>query len=61
MKMCVEELESTVDQRVLRWFEHVGCEDVYLMAIRLLMSEVNLRRVRGREDLVGKTAIMLTR
>ena len=44
------ELASRVDQRVLRWFEHVGRMDEYRMARRLLMVEVGggLVRVRPR-------------
>ena len=42
------DLASRVDQRVLRWFEHVERMDVYRMATRVLMAEVNGGRVRGR-------------
>ena len=42
------ELESRVDQRVLRWFGHVERRDEYRMARRVLMAEVSGGRVRGR-------------
>ena len=43
------ELASKADQRVLRWFGHVG--DYYRMARRVLMAEVSGGRVRGRPRL----------
>ena len=42
------ELASRADQRVLRWFGHVGRVDEYRMARRVLMAEVSGGRVRGR-------------
>ena len=45
------ELESTADQRVLRWFGHVERMDEYRMARRVLMAEVSGGRVRGRPRL----------
>ena len=35
------ELESRADQRVLKWFGHVGRVDEYHMARRVLMAEVS--------------------
>ena len=43
-----QELGSTADQRVLRWFGHVERMDEYRMARRVLMAEVSGGRVRGR-------------
>ena len=57
MKRCVRragierELSSRADQRVLRRFRHVERMDDYRMARRVLMAEVNGRRVRGRPRL----------
>ena len=45
------ELASTVDQRVLRWFAHVEVMDDYLIARRVLMTEVCGGRVLGRPRL----------
>ena len=45
------ELESTADQRVLRWFGHVERMNEYRMARRVLMAEVSGARVRGRRRL----------
>ena len=45
------ELASRVDQRVLRWFEHVERMHEYRMARRVLMAEVHVGRVRGRQRL----------
>ena len=45
------ELASKADQRVLRWFGHVGRMDEYRMARRELMAEVSGGRVRGRPRL----------
>ena len=42
------ELASRADQRVLRWFLHVGRMDEYRMARRVLMAEVCGEPVRGR-------------
>ena len=42
------ELASRTDQRVLRWFLHVERMGDYRMARRVLMTDVNGRRVRGR-------------
>ena len=42
------ELESRVDQRVLRWFGHVDRMDAYSLARRVLMAEVSGRWVQGR-------------
>ena len=42
------ELASRADQKVLRWFAHVGRKDEYHMARRVLMAEVSIGRVRGR-------------
>ena len=42
------ELASRADQKVLRWFGHVGRMDDYRMERRLLMAEVSGGRVRGR-------------
>ena len=39
------ELASRADQRVLRWFGHVGRMDEYRMARRVLMAEVSGERV----------------
>ena len=39
------ELARRADQRVLRWFEHVGRMDGYHMARRVLMAEVSEGRV----------------
>ena len=44
-------LASRVDQRVLRWFEHVERMDEYRMARRVLMAEVSGGRVRVRRRL----------
>ena len=43
-----KELESRVDQRVLRWFAHVERIDEYHMARRVLMAEVSGGWVCGR-------------
>ena len=43
------ELASRVDQRVLRWFGHVERMDESRLARRVMMAEVNGRRVRGRQ------------
>ena len=45
------ELACRADQRVFRWFGHVERMDQYHMARRVLMGEVNIRRVRGRPRL----------
>ena len=45
------ELASRAGQRVLRWFGHVERKDEYRMARRVLIMEVNGRRVRGRPRL----------
>ena len=45
------ELASRADQRVLRWFGHVGRTDDYRMARRVLLAEVSGERVRGRPRL----------
>ena len=45
------ELASRADQRVLRWFGHVGKMDEYRMARRVLMAEVSEGWVRGRPRL----------
>ena len=45
------ELASRADQRVLRWFGHVGRMDDHRMARRVLMAEVSWGRVRGRPRL----------
>ena len=45
------ELASRADQRVLRWFGHVGRIDEYRMARRVLMAEVSGGWVRGRPRL----------
>ena len=42
------ELASRADQRVLRWFGHVGRMDGYRMGTRVLMAKVSGARVRGR-------------
>ena len=42
------ELASRADQRVLRWFGHLGRLDDYRMARRVLMAEVSGGRERGR-------------
>ena len=42
------ELASRVDQRVLRWFQHVERMDEYPMARRVLMAEVSGGLVQGR-------------
>ena len=42
------ELASRVDQRVLRWFGHVERMDESRLARRVMMAEVNGRRVRSR-------------
>ena len=42
------ELASRVDQRVLRWFGHVERMDGSRLARRVMMTEVNGGRVRGR-------------
>ena len=39
------ELASRADQRVLRWFGHVGRMDEYRMARSVLMAEVSGGRV----------------
>ena len=57
MKRCVGELAgierelASRDQRVLRWFGHVGRMDEHRMARRVLMAEVSRERVRGRPRL----------
>ena len=45
------ELASRAHQRVLRWFGHVERMDEYHMARRVLMSDVNGGRERGRPRL----------
>ena len=45
------ELTNREDQRVLRWFGHVERMDEYRMARRVLSSDVNGGRVRGRPGL----------
>ena len=45
------ELASRADQRVFRWFGHVGRMDDYHIARRVLMAEVSGGRVRGRPRL----------
>ena len=45
------ELTSRADQRVLRWFGHVGRMDDYRMVKRVLVAEVIGGRVRGRPRL----------
>ena len=45
------ELASRADQRVLRWFGHVGRMDEYRMARWVLMVDVSGGRVRGRPRL----------
>ena len=45
------ELASRADQRVLRWFGHVGRMDEYRMARRVMMAEVSGGWVRGRPRL----------
>ena len=42
------ELASKADQRVLRWFGHAERMYLYRMARRMLISEVDGCRVRGR-------------
>ena len=45
------ELARRVDQRVLRWFEHVEKMDSYRSARRVLMADISGWRVRGRPKL----------
>ena len=45
------ELARRADQRVLRWFGHVGRIDEHTMARRVLMAEVSGGRERGRPRL----------
>ena len=45
------ELASRADQRVLRWFGHVGRMDAYRMARMVLVAEVSEGRVLGRPRL----------
>ena len=45
------ELASRADQRVLRWFGHVGRMDEHRIARRVLMAEVSGGRLRGRPRL----------
>ena len=45
------DLASRADQRVLRWFRHVGRMDYHCMARRVLMAEVSGGRVPGRPRL----------
>ena len=45
------ELASRADQRVLRWFKHVGRMDEYRMARKVLMAKVSGGRARGRPRL----------
>ena len=45
------ELASRSDQTVLRRFFHVARMDVYHIAILVLMEEVSLGRIRGRQRL----------
>ena len=45
------ELASRADQRVLRLFGHVERMDEYRTARRVLMAEVSVGRVRGRQRL----------
>ena len=42
------EVTSRADQRVLRWFGHVGKMNEYRMVRRELMAEVSGGRVQGR-------------
>ena len=42
------ELVSKADQRVFRWFGHVGRMDEHRMTRRILMAEVSAGRVRAR-------------
>ena len=42
------ELVSKADQRVLRWFGHVGRMDEHRMTRRILIAEVSGGRVRAR-------------
>ena len=46
-----KELASRADQRVLRWFGHVGRMDDFRMARRVLMAKVSGGWVRGRPRL----------
>ena len=45
------ESASRIDQRVLRWFEHVERMDEYRMARKVLMAEVSGGRVQGKPRL----------
>ena len=45
------ELASRVDQRVLRWFEHIERTGEYRMARGVLMADVSGGRVWGRPRL----------
>ena len=52
------ELASRTDQRVLRWFERM---DEYLMARKVLMSEVSGGQVRGRPRLGWMDGVKVAR
>ena len=43
------ELASRADKRLLRWFGHVERIDEYRIARRVLMADVSVGRVRGRQ------------
>ena len=45
VRLIEMKLASRADQRVLRWFGHVGRMDEYRMARRVLMAEVSGGRV----------------
>ena len=47
------ELGSRADQRVLRWFGHVGRMDEYRMARRVLMAEVREDGYEGYRGYAG--------
>ena len=54
------ELASRADQRVLRWFGHVGRMDEYRMARRVLMAEDSGGRVRERPRLGWMDGVKVT-
>ena len=54
------ELAGRADQRVLRWFGHVEKMDEYRMARKVLMTEVNGGRVRGRPRLGWMDGVKVT-
>ena len=54
------QLESGVDQRVVRWFEHVERMDEYRMARRGLMEEVSVVRMRGKPILGWIDVVQVT-